>query len=106
VSDERAYALVLANKLLDQPYCDPDDDLRVLSRQLLRSEERCQAITGELAKNKEACLHVASTDLVLLMQLTEQRKKTDWLDEPCPVCGKPFGSHKAVSGWIGKGCPS
>lgn len=37
--DERFQALELAHKLLDQPNCDPDDDLRVLSRQLIRKHE-------------------------------------------------------------------
>jgi hypothetical protein len=40
VSDERNEALVLADKLLDQPWADPDDDLRTLARQLLRREQR------------------------------------------------------------------
>ena len=40
--DERDEAVVLANHLLDQPLCDPDDDLRVLSRQLLRRHEEIE----------------------------------------------------------------
>jgi hypothetical protein len=32
-------ALALANRLLDEPMADPDDDLRVLSRQLQRTHE-------------------------------------------------------------------
>jgi hypothetical protein len=38
-SNERTHAIALANRLLDEPNCDPDDDLRVLSRQLLRAVE-------------------------------------------------------------------
>jgi len=37
---ERDEAIALANKLLDEPYADPDDDLRLLSRQFLREIER------------------------------------------------------------------
>jgi hypothetical protein len=37
--NEREEAKVLANKLLDEPNADPDDDLRVFSRQLLRTHE-------------------------------------------------------------------
>ena len=41
-TDERAQAIALANRLLDQPYSDPDDDLRMLSRQLLRLTEELE----------------------------------------------------------------
>lgn len=37
---ETSRAIVLANRLLDEPYADPDDDLRVLSRQLLNTHQR------------------------------------------------------------------
>jgi hypothetical protein len=37
---EKEEAIVLANKILDRPYGDPDDDLAVLARQLLRALER------------------------------------------------------------------
>ncbi len=43
ISDEMCEAIQLANLLLDVPYADPDDDLRVLSRQLLRAHERLAA---------------------------------------------------------------
>ena len=36
-------ALALADRLLDEPNADPDDDLRMLARHLLRSEERRRA---------------------------------------------------------------
>jgi len=39
-NDEQADATVLANKLLDQHWADPDDDLRTLARQFLRAQER------------------------------------------------------------------
>lgn len=39
-SSEREEALLLARRLLNEPNADPDDDLRVLSRQLLRHQER------------------------------------------------------------------
>ena len=40
MSGERQRAIELANKILDRPSGDPDDDLAVLSRQLLRALER------------------------------------------------------------------
>ena len=36
VRTELEDTIELANRLLDEPNCDPDDDLRMLSRQLLR----------------------------------------------------------------------
>lgn len=39
---ERGCALLLANKILDRPSADPDDDLALLSRQLLRGVERAE----------------------------------------------------------------
>jgi len=38
-NDERSQAIALANRLLDEPNCDPDDDLRTLSRWLIRRDE-------------------------------------------------------------------
>ncbi len=39
MSKEREYALKLADKILERPNADPDDDLAVLSRQLMRAQE-------------------------------------------------------------------
>jgi hypothetical protein len=48
--DERSQAIDIANRILDEPLCDPDDDLRVLSRQLIRRSEELdyvyRCITG------------------------------------------------------------
>jgi hypothetical protein len=43
---EKDSVIILANKILDRPWGDPDDDLAVLSRQLLRREERLQKIAA------------------------------------------------------------
>jgi hypothetical protein len=37
---EKDEAILLANKVLDRPSGDPDDDLAVLARQFLRALER------------------------------------------------------------------
>jgi len=39
-SKERTEAIAIANRLLDEPLADPDDDQRVLARQFLREIER------------------------------------------------------------------
>ena len=36
---ERTEAEMLANRVLDRPYADPDDDLAILARQFLRCRE-------------------------------------------------------------------
>lgn len=43
-------ALYLANRLLDEPNADPDDDLRLLSRQLLRRQEEVERLNKVIAK--------------------------------------------------------
>lgn len=45
---ERISAIALANRLMDEPNCDPDDDLRVLSRQLLRRSEEIERLRAGL----------------------------------------------------------
>ncbi len=60
-TDERVSALELANRLLDEPNADPDDDLRVLARQLLRRteenvrlQERIDFVTTEAELDAES----------------------------------------------------
>lgn len=38
--DEKVFAIILANQVLDRPNFDPDDDECVLARQFLRALER------------------------------------------------------------------
>lgn len=45
---ERTDAIKLARRLLDEPNADPDDDLRMLSRQLLRSHETIDRMHAQL----------------------------------------------------------
>jgi len=49
--DERAQAITLAHRLLDEPNCDPDDDLRVLARQLLRAREGTEHVVYAYVKD-------------------------------------------------------
>ncbi len=39
MSTEKQQAIALANRLLNEPNADPDDELRLLSRQFLRARE-------------------------------------------------------------------
>lgn len=45
----------LANKILDRPNADPDDDLAMLSRQFLRQVETVKRLRGEKAELLAAC---------------------------------------------------
>lgn len=45
---EREYAVGLANKVLSRRSGDPDDDLAVLARQLLRALERIDTLNAVL----------------------------------------------------------
>lgn len=45
--DEYTQALAIANHVLDRPNADPDDDLSVLARHLLRANERIEAFKAE-----------------------------------------------------------
>jgi hypothetical protein len=54
MSDERTDAIKLANRLLDVPWSDPDDDLRTLARQLLRRTEEVERLAERLAAAERA----------------------------------------------------
>jgi len=54
MTNERRDALALADRLLDVPYADPDDDLRVLCRQLLRAQEEIERLEHALAAVRSA----------------------------------------------------
>jgi hypothetical protein len=41
-------ARIYANKLLDEPYADPDDNVRVVCRQFNRRDERAQQLEKEV----------------------------------------------------------
>ena len=43
---EKERSVILANRILDLYHSDPDGDLSVLARQLLRREERLQKIAA------------------------------------------------------------
>ena len=47
-------AVKLANRILDRPYADPDDDLATLSRQFLRTREIAIAERAQNATLREA----------------------------------------------------
>lgn len=64
---ELTRAVGLANRLLDEPNADPDDDLRLLSRQLLRRQEVVQRLQDTLAAQYDPTgdLIEANRDIIL-----------------------------------------
>lgn len=46
--NEREFAWHLANKILDSSSADPDGDIAVLARQLVRTRETLDRITGDM----------------------------------------------------------
>jgi hypothetical protein len=61
---ELSEALALANRLLDEPMADPDDDLRTLSSQLNRAHERAVHYAqhrDQLAAQNERLVKILST---------------------------------------------
>lgn len=73
--DERVAALALANKLLDEPYADPDDDLRMLSRQLIRLEEMAEKRADKIHQLRDA-LAMAWREIVA--SGNERAQDYDW----------------------------
>jgi len=49
--DERSQAARIADRLLDEPYADPDDDIRVVCRQFNRSQEEIKQLRESLEAN-------------------------------------------------------
>lgn len=64
---ERTESLKLAERLLNEPNCDPDDDLRVLSRQLIRRAEVIARLEKALqeAQDPHGDLVNANRDVIL-----------------------------------------
>lgn len=56
MSDESDAARLIAGRVLDRPYGDPDDDLAILARQLLRTNERLAALK-ELMERQQNTLN-------------------------------------------------
>jgi predicted transcriptional regulator YheO len=70
---ERRIADELAERLLDEPNADPDDDLRTLSRQLLRCREVVEQLNKELAArcNKDGTLDLVNANRDTVLRIHE-----------------------------------
>lgn len=63
--NEKTQAKLMAERALDVPYADPDDDLRTISRQFLRALEREAALSAAARCNRcaaDLCEHDNCTD--------------------------------------------
>lgn len=64
---EKGHALILADKVLDRPSADPDDDLAVLARQFLRMRER-ECESAQIIDEMQAALTKLRLTAALLHQ--------------------------------------
>jgi hypothetical protein len=53
VNSELGSALILANRVLDQHWRDPDDDLSILARQLIRTSEQLRKLRDQVAVDRD-----------------------------------------------------
>jgi len=86
---EKSDSIVLANKLLNEPNCDPDDDLRILSRQLLRRaavidelekelSARYDPMAGLIEANRDCILEKHQEAIQLIADLTRNVGSSSW----------------------------
>lgn len=79
-STERDEAIVIANRLLDEPMADPDDDLRTLARQFMRALERAghepRADRVDLPQNEAQAELMAKVGMMWLEQNAPHRLRT------------------------------
>ena len=74
MNDERSDAIKLANRVLDRPHADPDDDLAVLARQLLRREEYVASLAASNSAYCESGPGTAPKVVVLFATLEAAQK--------------------------------
>lgn len=72
---ERQDALELANRLLDEPNADPDDDLRMLSRQLLRGQEVIDKLKTQVGEMYDPYDDLVNTNRDALLDKHEEAEK-------------------------------
>ena len=86
---EQKDAIKLANRILERPYADPDDDLAVLARQLLRSREiidkqekalqevdwNGQAELGLIHANRDALLRMHETAITRIRKIVDRYRQ-------------------------------
>lgn len=88
--NENAETRLLADRILDRPSGDADDDLAMLSRQLLRTDEQVLARDNEISVFKTMLrLYRTSERTVSHGKTCRFRKYPDWvedMDDRCDVC--------------------
>ena len=96
---ERREAIALANRVLERPNADPDDDMAILARQFLRSEERCERVP-ELERELEKRTERVERDGGRLKRLTAAlellREVKTWIGHKrsCPPPASNFQKNK------------
>lgn len=70
--NERTEAFILANRLLDEPNADPDDDLRILARQLLRKTEVVERLEKRLQEQQDPTLDMIHANIEITLHKYEE----------------------------------
>lgn len=70
-SRDYEYAIEYANRLLDAPYADPDDDIRTLARQFLRMIERYDKQKSDFIKEVEG----------MKLKSLPKEKEMEWVND-------------------------
>jgi broad specificity phosphatase PhoE len=65
-------SLKLAQRLLNEPGVDPDDDLRTLSRQLLRRQEVVERLQSELSERYDGTLDLVHANRDSILRIHEE----------------------------------
>lgn len=88
-STERDEAIAIANRLLDEPMADPDDDLRTLARQFMRAVERASHEPPADEQIDHAIRRIEECELSMddsegLVSMLRELKRLRAAQPPCP----------------------
>ena len=95
----------LAERLLEEPYADPDDDLRMLARQLLRRREVVERLEKQLVEMSDNTLDLINANRDSILRITEEGlyrvgKECEYIvtsleqsDSPPPIVVKDLADH-------------
>lgn len=78
---EKEIAVMFANRLLEEPYADRDDAVRILARQFLRSVETLCSVCGEPTN---LCCADCRIDLKTNVYVCEKKTCRDLHNLKCP----------------------
>lgn len=102
---ERTDADRLAEKLLSEPNADPDDDLRMLARQLLRRRDVIERLEKRIVEMSDDTADLINANRDTILRITEEglrrvAKECEYMttsleqsDNPPPIVVKDLRDH-------------